>query len=242
MKNKEIIKKVAARVALDTSLRGLSVDELHDSLNQAIKFLDSSKSLKDKKDWLSDAVNIKMELRKRGVNVEVLKYKLPAMESLSKTSKKDKNIEDAEKLGESAFLKGLKRVPALDKNILDLIKKVTDTQIGVSIPYLKAWAKGWDKANLKKEVVSKLNKEKMTLEDSWQVLYKNFVDKTDLVKPEYKVDMKVNTEKQNLLRNIYDSAPVKQLYTYGLNNFGFNIEDLRVDVEHGNVEIKKLTK
>jgi len=155
---------------------------------------------------------------------------------------KDKNVEVAEKLGDEAFHKGMKRVPVFDKKILELVKKTTTGEVGTGIPYFKAWLKGWDKANLKKEVVSKLNKEKVSLEDAWQIMYKNFVDKTDLVKPEYKVNMKVNTEKQNLLRNIYDSAPVKQLYTYGLNNFGFNIEDLRVDVEHGNVEIKKLTK
>lgn len=48
-------------------------------------------------------------------------------------------------LGVNAFMKNAKRVPAHDKLLLSFI---SDCKMGESIPYLRAWLKGWDAANL----------------------------------------------------------------------------------------------
>ena len=48
-------------------------------------------------------------------------------------------------LGTIAFKAGMKRVPALDKNVLSLL---AGNQIGEGIPVLKAWIASWDAANL----------------------------------------------------------------------------------------------
>jgi len=242
MNKVNIIKKVVAKLASDPTLRSLSVDELHDSLQQSIEFMESSRSEKDKKEWLKDAINLKMELRKRGINVEVPKYKLPSMESIKEASTKE-YIEKAKNLGKDAFHKGIKSVPVLDKDLMELVGKVKDQPFGFSTKLMKAWSDAWHKENLKKEVVSRLVKaEKMTLEEAWDILYKDFVEKTEIVKPSFKLDMTIGKEKQKLLRSIYDSAPVKQLYTYSTNKFGFKLEDIRVDVDHGNLKIQKITE
>ena len=49
-------------------------------------------------------------------------------------------------LGVEAFKKGLKRIPAHDKDYLE--KCVKSCKVGESIPYAKSWLKGWDHANL----------------------------------------------------------------------------------------------
>lgn len=52
-------------------------------------------------------------------------------------------------IGMTAFSKGLKCVPAMDKNIMSVIsdnRRVLDTR-----EVLKAWIAGWTKANLESE-------------------------------------------------------------------------------------------
>lgn len=49
--------------------------------------------------------------------------------------------------GKSAFESGKKCVPALDHEFLK--KAITGLKVGESLPYLKAWQKGWTEANLK---------------------------------------------------------------------------------------------
>jgi len=95
-----------------------------------------------------------------------------------------------------------------------------------------------DRKNLIKRAMTKLAK--MSIEEAWDILYKDFVVKTEIVKPNFRLDSTVDKKKQEILRSIYDQAPVKQLYTYGTNRFGFSIDDLRVDVEHGNLKIQKI--
>lgn len=154
-------------------------------------------------------------------------------------SEVDAELKEAAELGKKAFKDGLKRVPALDKKLLELIGK-SKGELGFSTKFMGAWLKAWDKENLKKKVVSKLNLEEISLEDAWDILYKDFVEKTEIVKPNFKLDRTINKNEQALLRTIYDNAPIKQLYTYSTNKFGFKIEDLRVDVDHGNLKIQKL--
>jgi len=56
-------------------------------------------------------------------------------------------LEDvAYSLGVTAYKNGLKRIPAIDKNLLEYCVK--GCKSGESIPYLKAWLKGWDHVNL----------------------------------------------------------------------------------------------
>lgn len=47
--------------------------------------------------------------------------------------------------GTMAFNAGMKRIPALDKNIKALL---VGNEIGDGLPILKAWTKAWDDANL----------------------------------------------------------------------------------------------
>lgn len=68
---------------------------------------------------------------------------------LMKTSKTNTVTETkvvaAAVLGTLAFNAGMKRVPALDKNIKPLL---AGNKIGEGIPVLNAWLKAWDDANL----------------------------------------------------------------------------------------------
>jgi hypothetical protein len=48
-------------------------------------------------------------------------------------------------LGTMAFNAGMKRIPAMDKNLEPLL---AGNQIGEGIPVLKAWIASWDAANL----------------------------------------------------------------------------------------------
>jgi len=154
-------------------------------------------------------------------------------------SELDLDLKEAAKLGKEAFKKGIKRVPALDKKLLELIS-TSKGKLGFSSKLMGAWIKAWDKENLKEKVISKLNLEEMSLADAWDILYKDFVEKTEIVKPKYQLDTTIDKNKLMLLRSIYDNAPIKKLYTYSTNKFGFQIEDLRFDVEHGNLKIKRM--
>ena len=53
-------------------------------------------------------------------------------------------------LGVKAFKDGKKRIPAMDKLLLE--NCITGCKNGESIPYLKAWLKGWDEMNLREEI------------------------------------------------------------------------------------------
>lgn len=151
-------------------------------------------------------------------------------------------MQEAADLGKAAFEAGKKRVPAQDKKLLELIGKSKGVA-GFASKFMGEWLKAWDKANLSEKVASRLSKEeKMSIDDAWDILYESFLDKTEVVKPDFKLDMKIDKEKKQLLRSIYDNAPVKKLYTYSTNMFGFKIDELRVDVEHGNLKIQKITE
>ena len=159
----------------------------------------------------------------------------------SKMSEIDLELKESAELGKKAFHAGKKRVPALDKDLMDLIKK-SKGKDGFASNFMKAWLDSWDRENLKQKVSRKLGKEEMSLDDAWKILYDNFVEKTEVVKEGYKLDMSIDSSKKELLRSIYDNAPVKKLYTYSTNKFGFKIDELRVDVDHGNLKIQKLTE
>ena len=90
-------------------------------------------------------------------------------------------------------------------------------------------------------VLVKLSKkESMSLDQANEVLFKSFIDKEEIVKPNYTKQKMISNEEHGLLRNLYDNAPVKKLYTYSLGRFGFIIEKLRFDVEPASVQIKKM--
>lgn len=58
-----------------------------------------------------------------------------------------KLLEDvAYSLGVTAFKNGIKRAPCMDKEYLSNV--VAGCKVGESIPYSKAWLKGWDEGNL----------------------------------------------------------------------------------------------
>ena len=53
-------------------------------------------------------------------------------------------------LGCEAFKKGKSRIPAMDDVLLKTC--IAGCKNGESLPYLKAWLKGWDFENLRKEI------------------------------------------------------------------------------------------
>lgn len=53
-------------------------------------------------------------------------------------------------LGCEAYKKGKDRIPALDKDLLD--NCIAGCKVGEGLPYLKAWLKGWNFENLRKEI------------------------------------------------------------------------------------------
>jgi len=76
----------------------------------------------------------------------------------------------------------------------------------------------------------------LTKRQALEIIYK-YVDATDLV-PNFRKKMRIDPEQHEELRSLYDNAPIKKLYTYGLNKFGFQIDKIRLDVEPGFLEIK----
>lgn len=54
----------------------------------------------------------------------------------------------AETLGMIAFASGKQASPCLDKSLMEMVAKNPDKKMGASLPLLKAWARGWHKANL----------------------------------------------------------------------------------------------
>ena len=58
------------------------------------------------------------------------------------------NIQEAKEYGRDAYISGLNRVPALDK---DFIKNFCTIKVGNANDYLNAWIEGWDTENLKKK-------------------------------------------------------------------------------------------
>lgn len=52
-------------------------------------------------------------------------------------------------LGVQAFKNGKKCIPCLDKEFY--YNCIADCKVGESIPYTKAWIKGWTKENLRTE-------------------------------------------------------------------------------------------
>ena len=83
-------------------------------------------------------------------------------------------IAKAEKLGEKAFLKGTKRQPTLDNDMMKLLK---GDKIGESSNKLDAWLRGWDNANIKAEVKPTTGKYTIEYHRSRGVEIKNSVPK-----------------------------------------------------------------
>ena len=54
----------------------------------------------------------------------------------------------AETFGMIAFAAGMQAAPCLDKNIMEMVENNPDKKMGASLPLLKAWNRGWHKANL----------------------------------------------------------------------------------------------
>jgi len=97
-----------------------------------------------------------------------------------------------------------------------------------------------DRNSIIRKVLAKLGEEEsMSKEDALEIIFKKFVKKEEIFKPNYKKTIMINNDQHTKLREIYDQAPVEQLYTYSLGRFGFILEDIRFDVEPANVEIKR---
>jgi len=91
-----------------------------------------------------------------------------------------------------------------------------------------------------RKVLAKLEQEEsMSSEEALAIIFKDFVKKEEIFKPNYKKTIMISNDQHKQLRKIYDEAPVKQLYTYSLGRFGFILEDTRFEVEPASVEIKR---
>jgi hypothetical protein len=80
---------------------------------------------------------------------------------------KNSKLAQAEILGIQAFLNGKKRIPCLDKQLMDLC----DGPIGSSLPFMNALMKNWDFSNLsqsneKVEVIARLEENISRLENT----------------------------------------------------------------------------
>ena len=97
-----------------------------------------------------------------------------------------------------------------------------------------------DKRSIVKRVLAKLDKDKeMSSKQAIEIIFKDFVKKEEIFKPNYKKTLMLSNEQHSQLRDIHDQAPVKKLYAYGLGRFGFILEGVRFDVEPASVDIKK---
>lgn len=200
------------------------------SNQKVLKWFGKKKPSKDLVEKEENRVQMFKHMKKRG-------YCVDRKEVISRVVLKLKDeIEQASELGKEAFESGLKRVPAMDKKLMELIGK-TKGELGFSTKLMGAWIKAWDKENLRKEVISKLNKVGMTLEEAGDII--NFDLKINVDKATFQ-QKKIDKEQHRLLRKIYDSAPVKQLYTYSLDKFGFQVQNVRFDVEPYNLKIQKI--
>ena len=92
-----------------------------------------------------------------------------------------------------------------------------------------------------RKVLSKVNNEEksMSIDKALEIIFKDFVSKEEIFKPNYNKKLMISNEQHKSLRDIYEKAPVKQLYTYSLGRFGFILDGVRFDVTPANVEIKK---
>ena len=95
-----------------------------------------------------------------------------------------------------------------------------------------------DKAEILRKVIAKLAKT-MSTQDVLNVIFE-ITGKEDVSSPNYAETVKIDSEQHKSLRDLYDHAPVKKLYTYSLGKFGFEIDELRVDVEPAFLKVKKL--
>lgn len=98
-----------------------------------------------------------------------------------------------------------------------------------------------DKSSIIKRVLAKVNMEdSLTKDKAMDIIFKDFVEKEEIIKPNYNKKIILNKDQHTQLRDIYEKAPVKQLYTYSLGRFGFTIEGIRFDVDPASAEIKKI--
>lgn len=98
-----------------------------------------------------------------------------------------------------------------------------------------------DKSSIIRRVLAKLNKEdSLTTDKAMEIIFKDFVEKKEILKPNFEKNVMIKKDQHDQLRKIYDNAPVKQLYTYSLGRFGFILEGIRFDVDPASVEIKKV--
>lgn len=98
-----------------------------------------------------------------------------------------------------------------------------------------------DKSSIIKRVLAKVNKEdSLTTDNALEIIFKDFVNKEEILKPNFEKKIIIKKDQHDKLREIYDNAPVKKLYTYSLGRFGFILEGIRFDVDPASVEIKKV--
>jgi hypothetical protein len=102
-----------------------------------------------------------------------------------------------------------------------------------------------NRENLIKKTIFKLAKsddviKKITKSEVMKLIYTNFASREEVANDSLKKKDRLNDREVTLLRKIYDYGDIKQLYTYGTSKFGFQIDDLRFDVDPAFVEIKKV--
>lgn len=97
------------------------------------------------------------------------------------------------------------------------------------------------------KVINKLAKneevlKKITKSEVMKLIYNNFASREEVASDSLNKKDRLNDREMTILRKIYDYGDVKQLYTYGTSKFGFEIENLRFDIDPAFVEIKQIKK
>lgn len=97
---------------------------------------------------------------------------------------------------------------------------------------------------LLKRVVAKLEP-KLNAPQVKALVY-SILDKEEVLQENYSKKMKITDEQHQKLRTLFDRGPVKKIYTYSMDRFGFTLDfgltDFRFDVDPSYLTVQKIKK
>lgn len=79
----------------------------------------------------------------------------------------------------------------------------------------------------------------LSLKETEKILFENFVDREEIINENFYKKIKMNSEKLDLLKKLYSEGKVKKLHFTNENTFGFEILNLKFDINIGFCTIKK---
>jgi len=164
--NKKSVNRINFIRTYGVPYSSLIFEETEDLLKLLTKMQNDSKNLKEIKDItdliikeikevkgdtkvesnLSNKVELKKQLKEMGIKVVAGNYvrKKDIKKVIANKTASEKQRNDAMLLGYAAHEEGLSCIPAHDKKLMEIIKKLTG--LGTSKPLLDSWIKGWHRA------------------------------------------------------------------------------------------------